>query len=220
MTYVMSDIHGHKARFQDLLAQIDLQPEDRLYILGDVIDRNPHGLAILMQLMKMPNVTVLLGNHEHMLLESLADPDDWFTLGTWYENGGRTTHTRWKRLERSVRQQIIRYIQHMPRNISLQLGAEQYLLVHGAPECSWTPDMEQYDSPTRYAVWHRLDPNDDPVPGTTIIFGHTPTIYYQEGEPLRIWYGKNKIGIDCGAAYESGRLACLRLEDGKEFYAA
>ena len=40
---------------------------------------------------------------------------------------------------------------------------------------------------------------------------------------MRIWYGNGLIGIDCGAAYPTGmnpkgRLACLRLDDMKEFY--
>lgn len=41
MLYVMADIHGHEGRFDSILKQIDLQPEDTLYILGDVIDRSP-----------------------------------------------------------------------------------------------------------------------------------------------------------------------------------
>lgn len=218
MTYVMSDIHGHRERFDSILAQINLQPEDRLYILGDVIDRNPHGLSILLQLMQMPNVTMLLGNHEYMMLDVLSYPEDYSSLAIWYQNGGKKTHSRWKGLPRNVRQQVIRYLKKLPLNILLQVNGENYLLVHGAPEADWTPDMEDYDNATVYAVWHRVAADDTPTPDHTIIFGHTPTLYYQEGEPLRIWYGENKIGIDCGAAYHEGRLACLRLEDGKEFY--
>ena len=39
MIYVMSDIHGQKRRFDSIMKQIKLQPEDTLYVLGDVIDR-------------------------------------------------------------------------------------------------------------------------------------------------------------------------------------
>lgn len=56
MIYVMSDIHGHRRRFDSVMKQINLQPEDTLYILGDVIDRNPDGIRILQQLRAMPNV--------------------------------------------------------------------------------------------------------------------------------------------------------------------
>ena len=40
MIYVMSDIHGRTDRFESIMKQIHLQDDDRLYVLGDVIDRN------------------------------------------------------------------------------------------------------------------------------------------------------------------------------------
>ena len=49
MIYVMSDIHGNSRRFNSIMKQINLQPEDTLYILGDVIDRYPDGIKILRQ---------------------------------------------------------------------------------------------------------------------------------------------------------------------------
>lgn len=61
----------------------------------------------------------------------------------------------------------------------------------------------------------------------TVIFGHTPTTEHQLAKPAAIWNGRNLIDIDCGAAYEEidvwgivikTRLACLRLDDMKEFY--
>ena len=76
MIYVMGDIHGFPTRFEDILAQINLQPDDHLYILGDAIDRLPDGIFILQDLMKMPNVTMLLGNHEHMMLEAIENPQN------------------------------------------------------------------------------------------------------------------------------------------------
>ena len=45
MIYVLSDIHGQSRRFHSILSQIDLNDEDTLYILGDVIDRNPDGIS-------------------------------------------------------------------------------------------------------------------------------------------------------------------------------
>ena len=44
---------------------------------------------------------------------------------------------------------------------------------------------------------------------------------------MKIWNGVNRIGIDCGSGYPEdpsehyskfGCLACLRLDDMKEFY--
>ena len=67
MIYVMSDIHGQKRRFDSVMRQIGLRAEDTLYVLGDVIDRNPDGIKLLRQIMAMPNVKMLLGNHELMI---------------------------------------------------------------------------------------------------------------------------------------------------------
>ena len=75
MIYVLSDIHGHEGRFASILKQINLQPEDTLYVLGDVIDRHPGGIRILRKIMAMPNAKMLLGNHEYMMLRALGEPD-------------------------------------------------------------------------------------------------------------------------------------------------
>ena len=74
MTYVLSDIHGNMPNFKSILKQIDLQPEDTLYILGDVIDRYPEGIRILRMIMAMPNAKMLLGNHEYMMLKAISMP--------------------------------------------------------------------------------------------------------------------------------------------------
>ena len=102
MIYVLSDIHGQKRRFESIMKQINLQPEDTLYVLGDVIDRNPDGIKILRKLMAMPNVKMLLGNHEHMMLDALYYEHQDYAFGwqfrkeqrldIWYQNGGGITH--------------------------------------------------------------------------------------------------------------------------------
>ena len=57
MIYVLSDIHGNAKNFDAILQQICLQPEDILYILGDVIDRHPDGIRILRKIMSMPTTS-------------------------------------------------------------------------------------------------------------------------------------------------------------------
>ena len=82
-----------------------------------------------------------------------------------------------------------------------------------------------YVNPTHYAVWKRLEAEMDAPEGCTLIFGHTPTRYYQDAVPMEIWKAEGRIGIDCGSGYPEdgpdsryGRLACLRLDDGRVFY--
>ena len=56
MEYVMSDIHGHLANFEAVLHRIDLQPDDTLYVLGDVLNRHPAGIQILKRMMKNTDI--------------------------------------------------------------------------------------------------------------------------------------------------------------------
>ena len=216
MIYVMSDIHGFYNRYKSIMRQIKLKKDDHLYVLGDCIDRFPDGLAILKELFYKPNVTVLLGNHEHMMLEALTKtPTNHDAVWMWYRNGGDITHDRLKRCTKAYRAEMIEIIRQLPINVEVRCNDIDYLLVHGAP----LGYRQRHDDPIIDAVWTRLDRFSVMPPGKTVIFGHTPTDHYQYRRPMSIYHGKNMIGIDCGCAYRDvGRLACLRLDDMKEFY--
>lgn len=70
MTYTISDLHGYSlTEFKKLLKKSEFSDDDFLYILGDVIDRNGDGgVEMLCWLLEQPNVQLILGNHEAMLL--------------------------------------------------------------------------------------------------------------------------------------------------------
>ena len=233
MIYVMSDIHGNMRRFKSVLKQIKLQPADTLYILGDVIDRYPDGIKILRWIMDRPNVKMILGNHEYMMLRALGDPydeDDVLdsdNLRLWYRNGGLVTHNLWKHQRIASREIMIEYLKGLPLNYDVILNDVHYKLVHGAPVEAYEEYKFRYDTPAQFAVWKRLHGYEKYRDGCTVIFGHTPTMEYQDDEPMKIWYGDGLIGLDCGSGFSDkpgtyyaaiGRLACLRLDDMKEFY--
>jgi len=216
MIYVMSDIHGQYIRYKSIMKQIRLKKDDHLYVLGDCIDRNPFGLPILKELYYKPNVTVLLGNHEHMMLEALTKEDQNNKyMGRWYNNGGFVTHRRYRYCTPAYRAEILDIIRSLPVNAEVRCNGVDYLLVHGAP----LGYKYKYGDAVMDAVWTRLDYADVMPEDKTVIFGHTPTSRYQAGWPIRIYHGENRmIGVDCGCAYLDGRLGCLRLDDMKEFY--
>lgn len=231
----MGDIHGNMRRFDSVLKQIKLQPEDTLYVLGDVIDRHPDGVRILRRLMAMPNVRVLLGNHEYMMLRALNEPYDQGEAPNleecrflWYRNGGEVTHRYWKRIRKTLRAEVIAYLKALPLNENIRVNGKDYRLVHAAPmEYFEAYTGPQHPNPTHFAVWKRWE-DADPVPaGQTLIFGHTPTKYFRYANPMEVYFGENRIGVDCGSGFEDpgtdpytarGRLACLRLDDMQVFY--
>ena len=70
MIYVTSDLHGLEiTKLKALLKKACFNENDRLFVLGDVIDRqNDGGVAILIWLSEQSNTQLILGNHEAMLL--------------------------------------------------------------------------------------------------------------------------------------------------------
>lgn len=218
MHYVLGDIHGMEDRFESVMEQIQLREEDLLFVLGDVIDRGPGGISLLQRIMSMPNAHMLLGNHEYMMLQAVEHPSA-DTIGLWYRNRGAVTHNSFKRLRKEQRFQLLDFLHTLPLEFSLTVEGKRYLLVHGVPASWYQPTDRWYDCAAEFAVWERLEPGQWQDRNRTLIFGHTPTAYYQRQLPMELWYGGNMIGIDCGAPYgEEGRLACLRLEDGAVFY--
>lgn len=230
MIYVMSDIHGNMENFKSVMKQIKLKDEDTLYILGDVIDHFPAGIKLLNKIMKMPNVKMLLGNHEHMMLQALykeydennpkSQAERKHNLNRWYFNGGNVTHNSIKHISKENRKRIFEYLDSLPLNIDIEVKGVKYKLVHGSPAENYklTRNGYHYKNEKEFSVWQRWE-EGCPVPeDCVLVFGHTPTGCFDNIQPYSIWKCENAIGIDCGSSYRNGRLGCLRLDDMKEFY--
>jgi len=212
MIYCMSDIHGAYDRYQRMLEIIRFCGADTLYVIGDVIDRCPQGIDVVLDMMRRPNVILLRGNHEQMCLDDLhRHIGDARAL--WQKNGGSRTRSDllYKRSP-AVRSEVLRYFQCAPTSADIQTGDRKFHLVHGFP----SEDVHD-------RLWGRPQPDAAcPMPGVTVIVGHTPTSFLTgvESVPLRIWHGNGIIDIDCGCAgrLQQSRLACIRLDDMAEFY--
>lgn len=217
MIYCMSDIHGEIDRFHIMLQLIDLKEEDTLYVIGDVIDRHPGGVDILLEIMQAKNIVMLLGNHEDMCLKTLGDNHQVGAKNLWQSNGGSSTYREMVYHMTSVgRNQILQFLKKCPIELDVEAGGKSYRLVHGWP-----------GKTTDDKIWGRpLDFIPSTLPKNAIaIIGHTPTIYLDTDDgasPFKIFHSKSQrfIDIDCGCGNktERRRLACLRLDDLKEYY--
>ncbi len=234
MIYVMGDIHGNEKRFRSVMKKIRLKPEDTLYVLGDVMDRYPGGWRILKKLLSMPNVKLILGNHEYMLLDAIGteySEEETFLLfdrmSRWYRNGGRVTHVSFQHLTLARRQEVFDILRSLPTFADVTAGGRTFRLIHGGDPDEYNPRYDRdYRDRTEYAVWYRIRGDEDWPEDRTYVFGHTPTGHYQYRDPMSVWHSPDGrfIGIDCGCGYPedgragNGRLACLRLDDLAEFY--
>lgn len=90
-TIAIGDIHGCLIAFETLLGTILPTPNDTVVILGDFIDRGQNTCGVIERLIDLGNrcnLVALLGNHEEMLLASVADPS---ALKEWRYCGGDET---------------------------------------------------------------------------------------------------------------------------------
>ena len=85
--FVVGDLDGNYKRLKEAMSRVDFDPtSDKLICLGDMIDRGDDSLMIL-KLMRELNALVVLGNHEHLMIESILSFDT-TAKSLWTKNGG------------------------------------------------------------------------------------------------------------------------------------
>lgn len=228
MKYVVSDIHGHYSHFLKLLEKLNLTENDTLYVLGDIIDRGPENINLVRKIMSMPNVKMILGNHEDMMLgyykgKNLFDRKYFQAL--WYHNGGDFTDKEFKILESEEQERILEYFSSLPLELEVTVNGIIYNLVHGCYVADSHKSKISANTYSDIVLWERIDPTDIGLEDKTVIFGHTCTKYYLDNvvDKYTIWKNNNLIGIDCGMAGYSRnplkcQLGCLCLDNLEEIY--
>lgn len=84
--FVVGDLHGHFSALELMLVQINFNPKrDRVFAVGDLIDRGPESWRVV-EFLNYPWFNSVLGNHEQMLIDSASNPS---VAKTWLGfNGG------------------------------------------------------------------------------------------------------------------------------------
>lgn len=230
-TYVMSDIHGNYDTYMKMLEKIHFSDADMLYILGDILDRGPHPMKIVLDLMKRTNVVCLAGNHEYMALECLRflleevtesnleklDAGILGKLSNWMLNGSASTTDEFHKLDVQTRKEVVEFLSEFDLYEEVRVKDKVYLLVH-AGLGNFSPERPIREYELYELVWERPDYETPYYPDKYVITGHTPTECIPGNPRPGYIYRKNHhIAIDCGAGF-GGRLACLCLETEEEFY--
>jgi bis(5'-nucleosyl)-tetraphosphatase (symmetrical) len=105
MIYLIGDLQGCCDALDRLLADIGFSPSrDRLYALGDLVNRGPRSLDVLQRLASFDDAaTCLLGNHDLHLLavaHGVRKPHRKDTLGPILDSPERETWLTWLRQQR------------------------------------------------------------------------------------------------------------------------
>ncbi len=224
-TYVCSDLHGQYSTYEAIIKK--LRNKDKLYILGDVIDRGPDGVKILQDIMKKKEngqIEFIVGNHEIMMMKSLFLNDKKERENWEQRNGGYITRQSFERLTQDEQNKIKEFILDSYVYKNININSQQIHMVHAK---AIQAENESGDKTVREllregkmnmieeAVWCR-DSSETvnkniAKKGTFTIIGHTPT------DSNMIEYKNGYLDIDCGAAYEE-REALVDLQNGKVEY--
>lgn len=232
MMYVMSDIHGDYPSFYDMLVKINFSAVDKLYILGDLVDKGPDNLCLLEVVRSMPNICVIKGNHEYLFeryLQGTVSAELWDTCG------GSTTRKEADGLTEEKRADILEYLKKLPVYKIVTAGDREYFLTHSGynadydmfrTETGMIDIKESVEQAVKADQERYLFSNDiHYMPAALkfnkqMIVGHYPTIFIPGHEKYSIFFGEKYFDIDTGNERrdEGGRLGCLCLDTGMEYY--
>ena len=214
--FAISDIHGCCKTFKYLVKDIiQLTKEDRLFLLGDYIDRGPDSKGVIDFILQLQEegyqVDCVRGNHEEMLLDGLKSD---MQLGSWLINGGRETLRSFEVIDpNDIPHKYFKFIEELKLYIEL----EDYLLVHAGFNFKDEDFLEDKYAMLWIRRWHG-EFDIDRTNGKIIIHGHTPML---KDDIVKAPKLELPVDIDAGCAYyhiEGLGFLCAYNLDTKEFY--
>lgn len=207
---VIGDVHGHYDALLILLEQIAPDSSDRVYFLGDLVDRGPKSAQVVDFVMHS-GYQCLRGNHEQMLLDALeACNVSSHEFQAWLYSGGYSTLVSY---EYKIPQAHLQWIESLP--LYLDLG--DIWLVHAGVH----PEMAIEEQTTDQFCWIRDEFHKIDRPYFTdklIITGHTITFTFPGIQPGTLIAGAGWLDIDTGAYHpHSGWLTGLDITNRKVY---
>ena len=193
-TYVFSDVHGHAEPLDRVLSRVSPAKDDRVFCLGDMIDRGPDPVRVMRIVRAIPNATVLMGNHEDLMLNFFAHPDDHLSVANWAINGGKMTLNGLEAMDGDEAVELVNWADTLPRWSYTQVGDRYYLLCHAGLRPSSPASRGTWSDDSVEALLKAQDPDDlvwireefwgvstglvgEDGLGPIVVAGHTPTPY-------------------------------------------
>lgn len=136
--FVVGDIHGHFSDLRSLLNQINFNAaQDRIFSVGDLIDRGPNSEQVISWL-DQPWFHAVRGNHEQMIVECMSGIGD---IPRHTRNGGAWFYN----LPPSARLGISEALRDLPIMIEIELlDGRRVGIVHAeAPILRDTDDWQE-----------------------------------------------------------------------------
>ena len=216
MTYVISDICGNYQKFKELMDNVLINDSDTLYILGNTVDFGDEPMELIEDISMRSNVYAVAGARYYLAARMLYGFDKMLKGGStpdanyisemteWVANGGQTTLDGFRALDADAREGVLDYLTEMTLYEEANVKGKTYILMsRGIANYDADNDLEDYEPEGFFSD----DAEAPEIEDAIVIVGGEPTA------SGKIEKEGNVIRINCGA-----KLACLCLENGKEFY--
>lgn len=180
--WVIPDIHGCSKTLKKLIEEkIQPQKEDKLYFLGDYIDRGSDSKGVIDYLMSLKNngynLKCLMGNHEEYLIKALNHEKSYERIVNlslnrykheWFEYGGKEC----------LKSFGVKYLKSIPslyidwiKELMLYIVLTDYVLVHAGLDFQNKDPLEDKS----HMLWARdFEIIPDKINDRILIHGHIP----------------------------------------------
>ena len=203
--FVAGDIHGCYETLERALEEVRFElGRDRLFSVGDLVNRGPHSLDTLRWLEERRLHDAVLGNHEARVLTTLLNPERRVLLG-WMAGIAGPLRERW-----------IDTLWRLPLAMTVATAHGPVGIAHaGVVERSWSRTLEGLGRRDQYVISTALlggygadwrGRSGTPVEGLrALVTGHEPS---REPTSDGFWWG-----IDTGAGVRGfERLTLLQVD--------
>ncbi len=209
--FVVGDIHGMFSLLESQLEGLDFNPEaDRVFSVGDLVDRGPESYRVL-EFLDKPWFFAIKGNHEMMLIEAKHKKTNY---RSWVKKCGGDW---WEDIDPATQAEIRERLEALPVVFEVESDLGKVGIVHADVPVglTWQEIVHSvhYDEEVRdYLMWSRNRYKYIQLTGETVdvegidlvVIGHTPV-----SKPLHI---NNLYFIDTGAyLYQDEKYGQLTL---------
>ena len=232
--WAIGDVHGHADTLVALLNSLDLNTNDRVVLLGDLVDRGPKSCEVIRIARESSHIFSVLGNHEEIMLLNF-DALNIETMNAqqsgWFYIGGRATAQSYIDEFTDINGELCYYklqrragidlawLNSLPHHIVL----DDFRLVHAGYDPYEQNEIDLQSTDNLLWIRSRFHDMNKPVDeNRTIVFGHSTMLGFGLLQS-EIWKSEidlnngrsAAIGIDsCCYGGEEPQLTALNLQDG------
>jgi len=223
-TLAIGDIHGRVEALREVLKLSSFDYEnDKLIVLGDVVDGGYNTAEVVEELLKIKNIVYIIGNHDEWFMNHISSG---WAENIWLQQGGSNTLRSYGA---SVKESKTSYGESFVHTANLNIPVTHQdffnrgvyyhyeygmMFVHGG----FHPEKKIEDNDKHTLLWDRdliRFAQYNPVPHYKKVFvGHTTT--QSCGDHMHPLIYNNLYMLDCGAGW-TGKL-CIMDINTEEFW--